>query len=122
MRPVITLPLTITFNKSLEEGTFPDRMKDVDTVPLYKSKCKLNCNNYRPISLLITLSKLLEKIIYNRTITFLDKHDILFSSQYGFRKKHSCSDVIMELVSEILKNKENGIHTACVFFGSQQSF
>ena len=59
--PVITFPLTIAFNKSLEEGTFPDCMKDVDTVPLFKSKCKLDCNNYRPISLLITLSKLLEK-------------------------------------------------------------
>ena len=52
---------------------------------------------------MITLSKLLEKIIYKRTIAFLDKHDILFSSQYGFRKNHSCSDAIMELVSEILK-------------------
>ena len=45
MHPVIALPLTITFNKSLEEGTFPDCMKDVDTVPLYKSKCKSDCNN-----------------------------------------------------------------------------
>ena len=106
LRPVITLPLTIAFNKSLEEGIFPDCMKDADTVPLFKSKCKLDCNNYRPISLLITLSKLLEKIIYKRTIAFLDKHGILFSSQYGFRKKHSCSDAIMELVSEILKNNE----------------
>ena len=116
LHPVLTLPLTIAFNKSLEEGTFPDCMKDADTVPLFKSKCKLDCNNYRPISLLITLSKLLEKIIYKRTIAFLDKHDILFSSQYGFRKKHSCSDAIMELVSEILKNNENGTYIQHVYF------
>ena len=119
---VITLPLTIAFNKSLEEGIFPDCMKDADTVPLYKSKCKSDCNNYRPISLLITLSKLLEKIVYKRTIAFLDKHDILFSSQYGFRKKHSCSDAIMELVSEILKNNENGIYTAYVFLDLSKAF
>ena len=122
LRLVIIYPLTIAFNKSLEEGIFPDCMKDVDTVPLFKSKCKLDCNNYRPISLLITLSKLLEKIIYNRAIAFLDKHDILFSSQYGFRKKHSCSDAIMELISEILKNNESGIHTACVFLDLSKSF
>ena len=122
LRPVITSPLTIAFNKSLEESIFPDCMKDADTVPLFKSKCKLDCNNYRPISLLITLSKLLEKIIYKRTIAFLDKHDILFSSQYGFRKKHSCSDAIMELVSEILKNNENGIYTACVFLDLSKAF
>ena len=122
LRPVITSPLTTAFNKSIEEGIFPTCMKDADTVPLFKSKCKLDCNNYRPISLLITLSKLLEKIIYKRTITFLEKHDILFSSQYGFRKKHSCSDAIMELVSEILKNNENGTYTACVFLDLSKAF
>ena len=119
---VITLPLTIAFNKSLEEGIFPDCMKDADTVPLYKSKFKSDYNNYRPISLLITLSKLLEKIVYKRTIAFLDKHDILFSSQYGFRKKDSCSDALMELVSEILKNNDNGIYTACVFLDLSKAF
>ena len=79
-------------------------------------------NNYRPISLLITLSKVLEKLVYKRTIDFLDKHNILYSSQYGFRKKHSCSDAIMELVSKIVKNKENGVHTASVFLDLSKAF
>ena len=60
--------------------------------------------------------------MYNRTISFLDKHDILFISQYGFREKHSCSDAIMELISEILKNTENGIYTACVFLDLSKAF
>ena len=78
--------------------------------------------NYRPISLLITLSKVLEKLVYKRTIDFLDKHNILYSSQYGFRKKHSCSDAIMELVSKVVKNKENGVHTASVFLDLSKAF
>ena len=122
LRPVITHPLKIAFNKSLEEGVFPDSMKAADTVPLFKSKCKIDCDNYRPISLLITLSKLLEKIVYIRTTSFLEKHDHLFSSQYEFGKKHLCSDAIMELVSKILKNNENGIHTACVFLDLSKAF
>ena len=122
LRLVIVNPLNIVFNKSLEEGVFPNSMKEADTVPLYKSKCKQDSNNYRPISLLITLSKILEKIVYTRTIVFLDKHDILFNSQYGFRKRHSCSDAIMELISEILKNNENGIYTACVFLDLSKVF
>ena len=122
LRPVIIKPLTITFNRSLEDGVFPIPMKDADTVPLFKSKCGQDCNNYRPISLLITLSKILEKIVYKRMIAFLDKHNILFNSQYGFRKKHSCSDAIMELVSEILKSNENGIYTACVFLDLSKAF
>ena len=122
LRPVITHPLTIVFNKSLVEGVFPNSMKHADTVPLFKSKNNTDCNNYRPISLLITMSKLLEKVMYNRTLQFLDKHQLLFISQYGFRKKHSCSDAIMELTSEILKNKENSLYTACVFLDLSKAF
>ena len=122
LRPVITHPLTIVFNKSLAEGVFPNSMKHADTVPLFKSKNKTDCNNYRPISLLITMSKLLEKVMYNRTLQFLDKHQLLYISQYGFRKKHSCSDAIMELTSEILKNKENNLYTACVFLDLSKAF
>ena len=66
--------------------------------------------------------ELLEKVMYNRTLQFLDKHQLLFISQYGFRKKHSCSDAIMELTSEILKNKENSLYTACVFLDLSKAF
>ena len=60
--------------------------------------------------------------MYKRTITFLDKHNILYNSQYGFRKHHSCSDAILELVSGILKNIENGIPTTCVFVDLSKAF
>ena len=67
-------PLTIIFNKSMTEGLFPTRMKSADVIPLYKSKDKTNKNNYRPISLLITLSKLLEKVIYKLHTTSWNLH------------------------------------------------
>ena len=54
-------PLNIIFNRSLSEGKFPETMKKADLVPLYKSKDEHECTNYRPISLLLTLSKLLKK-------------------------------------------------------------
>ena len=122
LRPVVLAPLVIIFNRSMEEGVFPDAMKIADTVPLHKAKCTEDCNNYRPISLLLTMSKVLEKIIYSRTVTFFDKNKLFYNSQYGFRKNHSCSDAIMELTSEILKNKENGIHTASVFIDLSKAF
>ena len=122
LRPVIIHPLTVVFNKSLGEGIFPDSMKHADTVPIYKAKNNADSNNYRPISLLITMSKLLKKVMYNRTLQFLDKHELLFISQYGFRKRHSCNDAIMELTSEILKNKENSMYTACVFLDLSKAF
>ena len=122
LRPVVLTPLVIIFNRSMEEGVFPDAMKIADTVPLHKAKCSEDCNNYRPISLLLTISKVLEKTIYSRTVTFFDKNKLFYNSQYGFRKNHSCSDAIMELTGEILKNKENGIHTASVFIDLSKAF
>ena len=87
----------------MQEGTFPDDMKRSDTIPLYKTKEKYYTTNYRPISLLLTLSKILEKVVYKRTVKFLDKNEIIYNSQYGFREKHSCIDAVMELTTEILK-------------------
>ena len=89
---------------------------------MYEAKSILDCSNYHPISLLLTLSKVLEKVVYNRTVSFLDQHDLFYNSQYGFRKNHSCSDAIMELTSEILKNKENNTHTASVFIDLSKAF
>ena len=59
LSPSILEPLVIIFNKSLETGVFPEEMKLADVVPLYKSKSEYECTNYKPISLLLTISKLL---------------------------------------------------------------
>ena len=73
LRSVITLPLSIIYNKSLQEGCFPNKMKLVEIVPLYKVGDESLSKNYRPISLLLTLSKILEKVVYARTYQFLEK-------------------------------------------------
>ena len=91
-------------------------------IPLYKTKEKYYTTNYRPISLLLTLSKILEKVVYKRTVKFLDKHEIIYNSQYGFREKYSCIDAVMELTTEILKSKENNLHTASVFLDLSKAF
>ena len=69
----ISLPLTYIFNQSIAQGIFPDQMKIAEVVPLYKGKSTDELVNYRPISLILTMSKLLEKIIYKRLIKFTDK-------------------------------------------------
>ena len=79
--PALLDPLTIVFNKSLIEGIFPEAMKKADVVPLYKSKDHQESNNYRPISLLLTLSKLLEKVMYKRTYSFLESSVQIYKSQ-----------------------------------------
>ena len=118
----IVEPLNIIFNKSMEEGVFPTEMKKADTVPLYKSKDKDDKKNYRPISLLLTVSKLLEKIMYSRTFNFLTKYNQIYSSQYGFRTGHSCQDAIAELIGEIASNLDEGLYTIGVFLDLSKAF
>ena len=84
----ITYPLSLIFNQSMQEGSFPKLMKQADVISLHKSKDKAQTNNYRPISLLPTISKVLEKLIYKRTYRFLQNANQIFKSQYGFRSKH----------------------------------
>ena len=102
----IVMPLEKIFNLSLETGTFPTLMQYAEVVPLYKGKEKDLSVNYQPISLLVMISKILEKIVYMRTYNFLDTSGQLYSSQYGFRSKHSCENANSELIRQIVKGHE----------------
>ena len=118
----IAIPLEIVFNKSIECGTFPDTMKLAEVVPLHKSKSRLEPGNYRPISLLPTISKILEKILYKRTYRFLNENNQIYHSQYGFRVKHSCEHTIGDLVSHVLKNQQQNRYTAALFLDLSKAF
>ena len=118
----LAVPLSIIFNYSLSTGCFPTKMKYAEVVPLYKSKSKLEPSNYQPISLLITISKILEKIMYSRTYKFLDENNQIYRSQYGFRTKHSCEHAIGELVSNIVKNQQKEKYTASLFLDLSKAF
>ena len=96
-------PLELIFSNSIEEGVFPHDMKHADVTPLYKAKEHYLVTNYRPISLLVTISKVLEKIIYSRTYKFLTATEQLYTGQYGFRLGHSCQNAITELIGNIQK-------------------
>ena len=115
-------PLNIIFNKSISNGIFPEKMKLADVFPLHKGKEKFLPTNYRPISLLLTISKVLEKLIYIRTYSFLNESNQLYVSQYGFRNNHSCENAISELVGHILKKREQNESTACVFLDLSKAF
>ena len=81
-------PLTHICNLSLTQGIFPSQLKIAHVIPLYKSDDPMWFNNYRPVSVLCILSKVFEKIMYNRVSAFLEIFKILHENQYGFRKNH----------------------------------
>ena len=84
LRSSIVFPLCHIFNHSILEGKFPECMKWAEVIPLYKGKSMDMMVNYRLISLLITLSKILEKMMYTQLYSYLESKMILYSSQYGF--------------------------------------
>ena len=81
----------------MSSGVFPAEMKIACVTPVHKKGKQDEVNNYRPISVLTIFSKVFEKCIYNRLISFLDKHRILIKNQFGFRRGHSTSMAILEL-------------------------
>ena len=104
----VTIPyLTQIINKSFEEGIFPDDLKTAKVIPLHKDGSKLDENNYRPISLLIVWSKIIERALFIRMYAYMEYHNLLFNRQFGFRTKHSTIDALVELVEKIRLNCQN---------------
>ena len=122
LKDLIVPSLCLLFNRSLQESCFPDRMKLAEVIPLHKGKEKSLPTNYRPISLLLTLSKLLEKVVYKRTYNFLNSTHQIYNSQYGFRSNHSCEHAIQELIGKIVKGKENNHYTLALFLDLSKAF
>ena len=97
-------------------------MKVAEVILLYKGKEKDNTVNYRPILLLMTISKLLEKLIYKRVHKFLEKYGVFYQSQYRFHNQHSCRQAITELIGKLLQAKEAGLQSASIFLDLLKAF
>ena len=104
--PVISRPLVYIFNLSIDEGKFPNCLKFARFFPLFKTGCKSCLDNYRSISILPVVSKLLERIIYDRIYDFLEKNYLLYNKQFGFRSNFSTIDALVE-ITENLRNSSN---------------
>jgi hypothetical protein len=103
----ISEPLIHIFNRSLVTGIVPCKMKIAKVVPIFKSGNINDINNYRPISLLCSFSKILEKIVANRLTNYLNSHDLISPNQFGFRQKHSTVHPMFNLVNSAAKSINN---------------
>ena len=106
----------------MSTGKFPDLMKLAEVVPLYKGKARDIEMNYHPISLITTMSKVMEKVIYTRVYTFLSKTGQICETQYGFRANHSCEHAVSQLIGTVLKNLENKKSTITVMLDLSKAF
>ena len=109
-------------NTSLQNGQFPEPLKIAKLKPIHKGGPKSDPSNYRPISVLPVLSKIIEKHITKHIFAYLSKYDILHKSQSGFRKNHSCNTALISLLDEWLKNIDKGEITGAIFFDLRKAF
>ena len=118
----IVRPLTAIFNRSLSTGKVPDSLKIAKVIPIHKKDDKEIFSNYRPVSVLPCFSKILERLIFNRCIEFIEKNNILNAKQFGFRAHHSTYMAIMQLVDKINNAVEKNETTIGVYLDLSKAF
>lgn len=122
IRSFIIPPLTHIFNNCIDVGVFPEVLKRSAIVPIHKKGDKDLVSNYRPISILPSLSKLLEKILNTRLIGFLENNNLLSENQFGFRKGRSANDAVLGLTEYISTNLDNNKKVITIFLDLAKAF
>ena len=117
-----SVPISIIINKSLNEGIFPQSLKIALVCAIFKKGDKTSCANYRPISLLSNISKIYERVMYNRIERFLNDSNIIYEYQYGFRKKYSTNHALLSIVEKIRTSLDNKQFACGVFVDLQKAF
>ena len=101
-------PLTHVLNLSLVQRTIPDELKVAKVIPLFKSDDILQIHNYRPISILPLFSKIPGKLMYERLLSDINKNNIVYDYQFGFRAKRGPNMTPILIVDRILQAIDNG--------------
>ena len=115
-------PLSDIINLSFNQGVFPNLLKIANVIPIHKKGDKLDCNNYRPISLLSNISKIFEKCMHTRLTNFLHVNKLFFSHQFGFRNGYSTNHALTSLTEMIRKALDENKFVCGVFIDLQKAF
>ena len=111
-KPFLHYPLALSLrnlvNLSIKKSLFPDQCKIVKLKPLFKKASKSDSKNYRPISLLPVVSKIIETTIQIQTQEYLDKNGSLYKYQLGFRANFSTDSCFVQLIDFISRGMDKG--------------
>ncbi|CAG4955242.1 unnamed protein product [Colias eurytheme] len=115
-------PLTAIINLSIAKGVFPEPWKTAIITPIHKEGSRSDPCNYRPISLLSTFSKILERCISKRLIKYLESNKLLADVQFGFRKAKSTEDAVSHLINLVSSHLDKGRACTGVFLDLKKAF
>ena len=120
--PIISPIISDLFNLCIKTGVFPDDKKVAEVIPIFKQGSKINCSNYRPISLLSSFSKIFEKIVYKRVYSYLLRFKLLSPNQFGFQCGVSTSHAISAVYDDLLNNADKKYYSCCLFLDLSKAF
>ena len=118
----ISKPITLIVNQSLKTGIFPKAFKFAKVKPIYKKGDKADLNNYRPISLLPTTSKIFERVIHTQLYKYLSDDKLLCEQQYGFRSQHSTELAAIKLVNYLTHNIDTNNIPISIYLDLSKAF
>jgi len=119
---IISNPLANIFNKSFKTNVVPNLIKLSRIITLHKKDSKLKISNYRPISILSNINKILEKLMFKRLYEFLEEHRCIYELQFGFRANHSTNHAILSITQKIQEAINNDNIAIGIFIDLQKAF
>lgn len=118
----LTKPLLVIYTKSLEEGYLPSIWRTAIVTPIFKKGNKHEPNNYRPVSLTCICCKILESLIRDHIVNFVERNRLLNKNQFGFRKGYSCVTQLLNVMNEITNMIENKHNIDIIYFDFKKAF
>ena len=118
----IIKPLMLIIRQVLNTGIFPEKLKIARVIPIFKKGDEELFSNYRPISILPAISKIIEKVIYQQIYSFFQRNELFYGSQYGFRTNHSTEHAALELADRILYYLDHNETPLSIFLDLSKAF
>ena len=118
----LSVPMTKVINKSISEAKVPSAYKKARVMPLYKKGSPAEFGNYRPVSLLSALSKILEKVICKQMMNYLDHNNLLCPDQFGFRPKSQTNHVVQKMLNKISEEADKEKVTIATYLDLSKAF
>ena len=115
---VISPILSDITNLCIQQGYFPHELKTGCITPIHKGGDKSSVKNYRPVCSLSSLSKIIEKVVHNRMMKFIDQNDILSNKQFGFRKNMGTETALANYMDYILSGLKHKKIYCIYIYGS----
>ena len=119
---ILSPSIAALINKSILTGKFPDKLKLAKVFPIHKNGSKSDPANYRPISILPTISKIFERHVNKHLMAYLNKYSLIHETQLGFLQKHSCQTALVKLIDQWMACIDKGDIIGSLFLDFRKAF